>query len=139
MLLTLASFALVLGVLIFVHELGHFIAAKLMGIGVPRFSIGFGPPTPLRFTHGETEYVLAWFPVGGYVKMASREEQETETHELEPLEQTLRQPARHGLAVGLLKALDRGARVGAELAVHRARVEAELAEQGLRALYWIAR
>jgi regulator of sigma E protease len=64
-------------VLIFVHELGHFIAAKAVGIGVPRFSIGFGSPTPLRFRRGETEYVIAWFPLGGYVKMASREEQET--------------------------------------------------------------
>jgi regulator of sigma E protease len=63
-------------VLILVHELGHFLAAKWAGIGVPRFSIGFGPPTPLRFTRGDTEYVVAWFPLGGYVKMASREEQE---------------------------------------------------------------
>ncbi len=76
MLLTLAAFAFVLGVLIFVHELGHFIAAKAVGIGVPRFSIGFGPATPLRFRRGETEYVIAWFPLGGYVKMASREEQD---------------------------------------------------------------
>jgi regulator of sigma E protease len=76
-LVTVAAFVFVLGVLIFVHELGHFLAAKMVGIGVPRFSIGFGPATPLRFTRGETEYVIAWFPLGGYVKMASREEQET--------------------------------------------------------------
>jgi regulator of sigma E protease len=55
----------VLGVLIFVHELGHFIVAKAVGIAVPRFSIGFGPPTPLRFRRGETEYVVAWIPLGG--------------------------------------------------------------------------
>jgi regulator of sigma E protease len=73
---TLAAFVFVLGVLIFVHELGHFLAAKAVGIGVPRFSIGFGPATPLRFKRGETEYVVAWIPIGGYVKMASREEQE---------------------------------------------------------------
>lgn len=66
----------VLGVLILVHELGHFIVAKAVGIAVPRFSIGFGPATPLRFRRGETEYVVAWIPLGGYVKMASREEQE---------------------------------------------------------------
>ncbi len=76
MLVTIAAFLFVLGVLIFVHELGHFLAAKAVGIGVPRFSIGFGPPTPLRFRRGETEYVIAWFPLGGYVKMASREEQD---------------------------------------------------------------
>ena len=76
MLLTILAFLLVLGVVIFVHELGHFLAAKAVGIGVPRFSIGFGPATPLRFTWRGTEYVVAWFPLGGYVKMASREEQE---------------------------------------------------------------
>ncbi|MFQ5703578.1 MAG: RIP metalloprotease RseP [Gemmatimonadales bacterium] len=76
MLLTIAAFGFVLGVLILVHELGHFIAAKLVGIGVPRFSIGFGPATPVRFRHGETDYQISWFPLGGYVKMASREEQE---------------------------------------------------------------
>lgn len=76
MLLTLAAFILVLGVLIFVHELGHFMAAKAVGIGVPRFSIGFGPATPLRFRRGETEYLLSWIPFGGYVKMASLEEQQ---------------------------------------------------------------
>jgi regulator of sigma E protease len=70
------AFVFVLGVLIFVHELGHFLAAKAVGIGVPRFSIGFGPATPLKFRRGETEYVVAWIPLGGYVKMASHEEQE---------------------------------------------------------------
>ncbi len=76
MFFTIAAFVIVIGVLIFVHELGHFLAAKGVGIGVPRFSIGFGPPTPIRFRRGETEYVVAWLPLGGYVKMASREEQE---------------------------------------------------------------
>ena len=78
MLVTLIAFLLVLGVLIFVHELGHFIAAKAVGIGVPRFSIGFGPPTPLRFQRGETEYRVSWVPLGGYVKMASKEELEAQ-------------------------------------------------------------
>jgi regulator of sigma E protease len=75
-LVTVAAFVFVLGVLIFVHELGHFLAAKAVGIAVPRFSIGFGPATPLKFRRGETEYVVAWVPLGGYVKMASHEEQE---------------------------------------------------------------
>jgi regulator of sigma E protease len=74
--LTLLAFVFVLGVLIFVHELGHFLAAKATGIGVPRFSIGFGPATPLTFRRGGTEYRIAWIPLGGYVKMASKEEQE---------------------------------------------------------------
>ena len=76
MLLTIAAFILVLGVLIFVHELGHFMAAKAVGIAVPRFSIGFGPATPLKLKRGETEYLVSWIPLGGYVKMASKEEQE---------------------------------------------------------------
>ena len=77
MLLTIAAAILVLGVLIFVHELGHFWAAKAVGIGVPRFSIGLGPATPVRFTRGGTEYVLSWIPFGGYVKMASKIELES--------------------------------------------------------------
>jgi len=76
MLLTVAAFIFVLGVLIFVHELGHFVAAKMVGIAVPRFSVGMGPATPLSFKWGETEYLIAWLPFGGYVKMASKEEQE---------------------------------------------------------------
>jgi len=69
MFLTLASFIVVLGVIIFVHELGHFIAAKLVGIRVDTFSLGF-PPKLFSKKIGETEYVLAWIPLGGYVKMA---------------------------------------------------------------------
>ncbi len=76
MLTTLAATIFVLGVLIFIHELGHFMAAKAVGIAVPRFSIGLGPSTPLRFRRGETEYLIAWIPFGGYVKMASLEEQQ---------------------------------------------------------------
>ncbi len=65
---------LVFGLLIFVHELGHFIAAKATGVYAPRFSIGFGPAL---WAHrwGETEYQLAAFPLGGYVRMASRDDE----------------------------------------------------------------
>jgi len=66
---------IVFGLVIFVHELGHFIAAKLVGVYAPRFSIGFGPAL-LRKRHGETEYVLAALPLGGYVRMASRHDAE---------------------------------------------------------------
>ena len=66
--LTVVSFIVVLLVLIFVHELGHFIAAKLVGVKVERFSLGF-PPKAWSKTIGETEYQLAWLPLGGYVKM----------------------------------------------------------------------
>jgi regulator of sigma E protease len=67
---------LVFGLVIFVHELGHFLAAKAVGVYAPRFSIGFGP-TLWRRRRGETEYVLAALPLGGYVRMASRLDQET--------------------------------------------------------------
>ncbi|MCL4684946.1 RIP metalloprotease RseP [Myxococcota bacterium] len=68
------AFVLMLGVLIFVHELGHFLVAKLFDVKVLRFSLGFGPAIGfgrwrLIFRRGETEYVVAWLPIGGYVKM----------------------------------------------------------------------
>ena len=66
---TLVSFLFVLGVLIFVHELGHFLAARRLGIRVLTFSLGFGPKI-LKFTRGDTEYCVSAVPLGGYVKMA---------------------------------------------------------------------
>jgi regulator of sigma E protease len=76
--ITILSFLVVLGVLIFVHEAGHFMAAKWAGIYVHRFSLGLGSPIRwLTFQRGETEYSVSWLPLGGYVKMASREEEAT--------------------------------------------------------------
>ena len=75
MLTTILALVIVLGVLIFIHEAGHFIAAKWAGIYVHRFSLGLGSPiTWLTFRRGETEYSISWLPLGGYVKMASQEE-----------------------------------------------------------------
>jgi regulator of sigma E protease len=74
-LITILATVVVLGVLIFVHELGHFVTAKLVDIEVPRFSIGLGPKA-WGFKRGETEYVISWLPLGGYVKMAGMEELE---------------------------------------------------------------
>lgn len=65
---------IVFGLVVFVHELGHFMAAKLFGVYAPRFSVGFGPAL-WRKRWGETEYVLAALPLGGYVRMASREDE----------------------------------------------------------------
>ncbi len=77
-LFTVGVLIVVLGVLIFVHELGHFVAAKLSGIRVHRFALGMGNPVPgLSFRRGDTEYAICWLPLGGYVKMASREEAAT--------------------------------------------------------------
>jgi regulator of sigma E protease len=73
--ITILATIVVLGVLIFVHELGHFMTAKAVDIEVPRFSIGLGPKA-FGFKRGETEYVISWLPLGGYVKMAGMEEME---------------------------------------------------------------
>lgn len=58
-----------LGVLVFIHELGHFLAAKLTGMRVDRFSLGF-PPRAFGKKIGETDYCISWLPLGGYVKIA---------------------------------------------------------------------
>ncbi len=58
---------IVLGILIIIHELGHFIACRMTGVRVEKFSIGFGPEI-LRFKGAETSYVISLFPLGGFVK-----------------------------------------------------------------------
>ena len=65
---TVISFIIALGVLIFVHEFGHFIVAKAYGVKVLKFSLGFGSPLVSR-KWGETEYLVSALPLGGYVKM----------------------------------------------------------------------
>lgn len=66
---------LVFGLIIFVHELGHFLAAKAVGVGVERFSLGFGPKI-FGKQIGDTEYQLSAIPLGGYVKMVGEEQGE---------------------------------------------------------------
>src|SRR3972149_2759611 len=80
---TLISFLVVLGILVFIHELGHFIIAKLSGVGVLKFSLGFGPKI-IGIKRGETEYLISALPLGGYVKMvgeATDEEVKPEDNE----------------------------------------------------------
>jgi regulator of sigma E protease len=77
---TLFSFILVLGLLIFVHELGHFLFAKLFGVRVLKFSLGFGPKLVGKVI-GETEYVISAFPLGGFVKMFGENPDEQEISE----------------------------------------------------------
>lgn len=69
---------LVLGLLVIVHEYGHFVVARLVGVRVVRFSMGFGPRL-LSWTRGHTEYAVSAIPLGGYVKMAG-EQREEQTH-----------------------------------------------------------
>ena len=78
-------FFFVLGVLVFVHELGHFLVAKKSGIRVETFSLGF-PPKAIGVKMGETEYCLSWLPLGGYVKMAGMEDFGHEEGKGEPWE-----------------------------------------------------
>jgi regulator of sigma E protease len=73
---TILAFLFVLGVLIFVHELGHFLAARRLGVRVLTFSLGFGPKL-LKFTRGDTEYAISAIPLGGYVKMAGENPEDT--------------------------------------------------------------
>lgn len=72
--MTIIATLIVLGVLIFVHELGHFLAARSVGVRVERFSIGLGPRV-WGFRRGETEYVLSAIPLGGYVKMGGMDDE----------------------------------------------------------------
>ncbi|MCC6696164.1 MAG: site-2 protease family protein [Candidatus Hydrogenedentes bacterium] len=73
MIFDIAIFILVLGELVFFHEMGHFLAAKACGIYCERFSLGM-PPRLFGFRYGETDYCLGLLPIGGYVKMAGQED-----------------------------------------------------------------
>ena len=78
MILELRWFILVLGILIFVHELGHFMMARRIGVRVLTFSLGFGPKL-LSFRRGDTEYCVSAIPLGGYVKMAGENPEDSRT------------------------------------------------------------
>ena len=77
---TILAFLFVLGVLIFIHEFGHFIVARWHGVRVLTFSLGFGPKL-LRLRRGDTEYCVSAIPLGGYVKLAGETVQDTRTGE----------------------------------------------------------
>jgi regulator of sigma E protease len=76
--MTFIYFLIVIGILVFVHELGHFIMAKRAGVRVEKFSLGMGPKI-FGFKKGDTEYVLSALPLGGYVKMAGENPDEDPT------------------------------------------------------------
>ena len=75
---SILAFLFVLGVLIFVHEFGHFIMARRIGVRVITFSLGFGPKL-LSFRRGDTEYCISAIPLGGYVKMAGETPEDART------------------------------------------------------------
>ena len=72
MIINILAFLFVLGIVVFVHELGHFLAARRVGVRVITFSLGFGPKL-LKFRRGDTEYAISAIPLGGYVKMAGEQ------------------------------------------------------------------
>ena len=75
---TLLAFLFVLGVLVFIHELGHFLLARWNGVRVITFSLGFGPKL-LKVQRGDTEYCISAIPLGGYVKMAGENPEDPHT------------------------------------------------------------
>jgi regulator of sigma E protease len=74
----IGSFLFVLGVLVFIHELGHFLLARWNGVRVITFSLGFGPKI-LKVQRGDTEYCISIIPLGGYVKMAGENPEDAPT------------------------------------------------------------
>lgn len=76
---SILGFVVGIGILVFVHELGHFLMAKLTGVRVEKFSIGF-PPKLFSFKYGETEYTIGATPLGGYVKMAGMIDEHLDDH-----------------------------------------------------------
>lgn len=83
MLFTIVAFIVALGILIVVHELGHYLVARWCGVKVLRFSVGFGKPLVTRRSGpDDTEWAIAAFPLGGYVKMLDEREAPVEPHEL---------------------------------------------------------
>ncbi len=87
-------FLILIGVLIFIHEFGHFFFAKLFKVRVERFAMGMGPVIPfLHFKRGETEYTVCLFPIGGYVKMWGMQPEELYTESGERLPDSLTQHA----------------------------------------------
>lgn len=81
----LLPFVVVLGVMIFFHELGHFMTAKYFGVKVLKFALGFGPKIAGKEV-GETEYSIRYFPLGGFVKMLGEDEGDEDSNNLSPEE-----------------------------------------------------
>ena len=81
--MTILAAIVVLGVLIFVHEFGHFLVAKRSGVGVLKFSLGFGPKL-VGVKRGETEYLLSALPLGGYVKMIGEDPADQSAESADP-------------------------------------------------------
>ena len=97
---TIFAVVIVLGGLIFFHELGHFVVARVFGMGVSVFSLGFGPKI-LKYKHGKTEYALSLVPLGGYVSLVGEGEEEEIPEGFTPEESFALRPAWQRLLVAV--------------------------------------
>ncbi|WP_243439195.1 RIP metalloprotease RseP [Fundidesulfovibrio soli] len=86
------SFVVVIGVLIFIHELGHFIVARFFGMGVRTFSLGFGPQL-VGFRRGSTQYRISLIPLGGYVQLVGQDNEDDSTEGFPPEQWFIRRPS----------------------------------------------
>ncbi|WP_300923648.1 site-2 protease family protein, partial [uncultured Desulfovibrio sp.] len=98
MLTTILAVIIVLGGLIFFHELGHFAVARALGMGVSTFSLGFGPKILTRKV-GKTEYALSLVPLGGYVALVGESDEADIPEGFTPAESFARRPAWQRLLV----------------------------------------
>jgi regulator of sigma E protease len=101
--LRIGSFGVMVGVLVIVHELGHFVVARMFGIGAPTFSIGIGPVVWRMFRWRGTDFVISALPVGGYVKLSGADafgEEELDL-EVDPTKDFMRRPVWQRLLVML--------------------------------------
>lgn len=96
--MTFVYFVVALGVLVFIHEFGHFLFAKMQGIGVEKFSLGFGPKI-FGFKKGETEYLLSALPFGGYVKLMGEDPNDPESSKVPPEKSYSKRPIRQRIKV----------------------------------------
>lgn len=98
--MTILYFIIALGILVAIHEWGHFIIAKLSGVGVETFSIGFGPRI-VGWRRGETDYRISIIPLGGYVKLVGEDPEDPSVSAYPPEKWFSRKPMRSRLAVVL--------------------------------------
>ena len=106
---SIVAVALVLGGLIFFHELGHFLAARAFGMGVSTFSLGFGPKI-LGFTRGKTRYILSAIPLGGYVQLVAQDPDDQAPDDFPPRDRLALLRQESAIAAGALQAqLERNA------------------------------
>jgi regulator of sigma E protease len=140
MLTTILAFIVTLAILIVVHEYGHYKVARLCGVKVLRFSVGFGR-TLWRRQHGDTEFVVAALPLGGYVKMLDEREEAVPPGELGQRAAIVAAgPAANLILAALLYATQNWIGVEEPKAVLSAPVAGSLAERaGLRSGDWVQR